>query len=269
MGARPVGIGAYTAVADDAASIFWNPAGLAYLKTKELGFSHAELYGAARLESMVYAHPTKAGSFGVGLSFLGHGSIESRDATGAKSGDFSASERLLVLSYAKPLGRVRLGASFKALHQQIAESSANGFAADLGASAVVLPSLRVGLSALNIGPPVRWNAQSSQLPLTVSAGMAWAPLSQVLVSADARHRVHENAASLGLGLEVEAYKGFFLRAGYLSAGEGTGAGTYAPTLSRMRAGMGVRILDKLGLDYSFAPAGDVGATQRLSLGYRF
>lgn len=264
-----MGIGAYTAVADDAASLFWNPAGLSYIKTRELSINHAELYGASRLESLAYGHPTKYGRFGVGLSYLGHGSIESRDSAGLKNGDFSASERLFIMGYAKNLGMLRVGASFKFLQQQIAETSANGFAADLGASAAVLPSLRLGFAALNIGPAMRWNGQTSELPLTMSAGMAWAPLSQVLLSADARHRVHERKSGFGLGLEIEAYKGLFLRAGYLSAGEAAGARSYVPALSRMRAGMGLRLLDKLGLDYSFSPAGDIGAAQRLSMGYKF
>lgn len=269
IGARPVAIGAYTAVADDSTSLFWNPAGMSYLKKRELGLSHAELYGSSRLESTAYAHPTRQGTFAVGLSHLSHGGIESRDTTGAVSGNFSASESLFILGYARPMGRLRLGTSFKVLHQQIADSSANGFALDLGASAAVLRSLRLGLTALNIGPPVRWNAQSSQLPLTLSAGMAWTPLSHILISADIRHRVHENKAGLGLGLEVEAHRGFFLRAGYLSSGEGAGTRAYTPTLSLLRAGMGLRLLDSLGLDYSFTPAGEVGATQRLSMGYRF
>lgn len=256
-------------MADDSTSLFWNPAGLSYLKKRELGISHAEMYGQVRMESMVYAHPTKFGAFAAGLSYLGHGSVESRDENGAKAGNFSASERLVVLGLARRMGFLSLGGGVKIIQLQIAEASAVGYAADLGASAAIARSLRLGFSALNVGPPIKWRSQSDQLPLTLSAGLAWTPMPQVLLSADVSQRPHANKAGLGMGMELEAYRGLFLRAGYLSAAEGAGAGSYAPAISRIRAGMGLRLFNKFSMDYSFAPAGDVGTTQRLSLGYRF
>src|SRR5260221_7794896 len=47
VGARAVGMGgAFVAVADDATSPFWNPAGMVYLPYKEAFLQHAEQYGS-------------------------------------------------------------------------------------------------------------------------------------------------------------------------------------------------------------------------------
>jgi hypothetical protein len=47
-GARAVGMGgAFTAVADDATAAYWNPAGLAFMKYKEVYFQHASMFNAA------------------------------------------------------------------------------------------------------------------------------------------------------------------------------------------------------------------------------
>ncbi len=41
VGAKPVAMGgAFCAVADESSAIYWNPAGLAFLKDRELSFTH-------------------------------------------------------------------------------------------------------------------------------------------------------------------------------------------------------------------------------------
>src|SRR5262249_22777814 len=45
IGARAIGMGgAFSALADDASALFWNPAGLARVGHQEIGASHANLY---------------------------------------------------------------------------------------------------------------------------------------------------------------------------------------------------------------------------------
>ncbi|MBI4679332.1 MAG: PorV/PorQ family protein [Elusimicrobia bacterium] len=268
MGARPAGLGAYTAAADDINALYWNPGGLSFLSKPELGFTHTELYGEARLETLGYAHPTRLGTFGASTSYLGQGRIERRDSQGLKAGDYSASDRLFVLGYAHPIGRFGLGVNAKFLQQQIAETTVSGFAADLGAAYRPVRSLRLGVSVLNLGPGMRWQSGDSQLPLTLTGGAAYSIIPQFMLAADVRHRFLEKKLSLGLGFEAEVYRGFLLRASYLAANGSTAAGSSVPALSRFTAGFGLRLRD-YSVDYSFAPAGHIGNAQRLSLGYRF
>lgn len=47
-GARAIGMGgAFIAVADDASTAYWNPAGLAYVGSREILFQHSEMFGNA------------------------------------------------------------------------------------------------------------------------------------------------------------------------------------------------------------------------------
>src|SRR5580765_1095305 len=78
VGARAVGMGgAFSAVADDATSPFWNPAGMVYLPYKEAFLQHAEQFGSLvnhNFGSAVF--PMKNGeerrsAFGVALTWVG------------------------------------------------------------------------------------------------------------------------------------------------------------------------------------------------------
>src|SRR5580765_1256056 len=78
VGARAVAMGgAFTAIADDATSPFWNPAGMVYLPYKEVFLQHAEQFGSLvnhNFGSAVF--PMKNGeerrsAFGVALTWVG------------------------------------------------------------------------------------------------------------------------------------------------------------------------------------------------------
>jgi hypothetical protein len=78
VGARAVGLGgAFTAIADDATSTFWNPAGMVYLPYKEAFLQHAEQFGSLvnhNFGGVVF--PMRSGedrrsAFGVSLTWVG------------------------------------------------------------------------------------------------------------------------------------------------------------------------------------------------------
>ncbi len=78
VGARAVGMGgAFAAIADDATSPFWNPAGMVYLPYKEAFVQHAEQFGSLVNHNFASAvWPMKSGedrrsAFGVTLTWVG------------------------------------------------------------------------------------------------------------------------------------------------------------------------------------------------------
>src|SRR5690348_3174315 len=71
-GARPLGMGgAFTAVADDVDSLYWNPAGLATFRSSQVTFQHAPEPLDTSYQYMAYAQPVYAlGSIGIGVVTL-------------------------------------------------------------------------------------------------------------------------------------------------------------------------------------------------------
>ena len=96
VGARAVGMGgAFSALADDATSPFWNPAGMVYLPYKEAFLQHAEQFGSLvnhNFGGVVF--PMKNGedhrsAFGVSLTWVGIDDIPITPRPGGlKAGDW-------------------------------------------------------------------------------------------------------------------------------------------------------------------------------------
>ena len=57
-GARPLGMAAFAAVADDINAINWNPAGLSLLQKQEAMAIYASVYGDMGQSYLAYAYPT-------------------------------------------------------------------------------------------------------------------------------------------------------------------------------------------------------------------
>ncbi len=59
MGARSLGMGkAFTAVADDASSAYWNPANMQLLNSQEASFLHSTLWEGTNYDAISYVFPT-------------------------------------------------------------------------------------------------------------------------------------------------------------------------------------------------------------------
>ncbi|OGR84815.1 MAG: hypothetical protein A2901_06350 [Elusimicrobia bacterium RIFCSPLOWO2_01_FULL_54_10] len=273
VGARALGLSsAYTAVADDVTALYWNPAGLASLHKRELSAMHAELFAQSRYNFLGYAHPTRVGTFAFGAAYLNQGTLEGRGEDRRATSDFSASDLALTFAGSRRLTpEWSLGASVKVIRSGIAGESAGGLAFDLGAD-WKLPGgkLRAGTAIQNAGPKMKFLEQGYHLPLTFALGASFEAAKGLLFSADARQRVYEGDFSLAAGAEFSPVSMLTLRAGYLAAAAKTtqaGSGRIADF-----AGLGMGLGFKLGsvaVDYAFSPAGELGQTQRLSLGVRF
>src|SRR6185295_6018406 len=134
VGARAVGIGAaQTALADDAAAIYWNPAGLAHLGKPEAAMHHAELFADTRYDYLAIARSTRFGTIGAGLGYLSQGTIEGRDENRQPTGSFTASDSVFGLALARPFSSsICAGLGLKAVQSRIAGESATTAAIDAG-----------------------------------------------------------------------------------------------------------------------------------------
>ncbi len=157
VGARALGMGgAYAAVAKDVTSGFWNPAGLASAPNRQVILMHSETFGSLLNHDYVaFASPLKSapGSAvgAVSLTRLGGGGIKltrwdpnvNRPVVEKESGH---ADYQLIFSYATLRNkRLRLGASAKLLYKHIANNSAFGIGADLGAQYSAHDNMKIAL----------------------------------------------------------------------------------------------------------------------------
>ncbi len=166
-GARALGMGgAFTAVADDPSATFWNPAGLARTRSRELLVMHSERFGdLVDRDFASFVTPTdwsllggEGGGFGISLIRLGvddipftehlvdqldidgDGQVDDDEVVGILEPEFqdqirfkSDQEFALMFSYGERRGRWLLGGNLKFIRQSVGDYSSLGIGADIGA----------------------------------------------------------------------------------------------------------------------------------------
>ena len=153
IGARSMGMGhGFVAIADDASSIYWNPAGLGQLDKQEIVFTamnmttdSPELKNRYIGLSYVYPRLFKENSGAIGISIIQVG-VNDIKKTGIdeygemiRIGSFDSNETTLVVSYGKEVLRDMLyaGTSIKIFKHQLDNYSGNGLGIDVGVMANV------------------------------------------------------------------------------------------------------------------------------------
>lgn len=267
VGARALGMGgAYTVLADDANSLYWNPAGLSKLEKREFTASHAELFESTRLDFLAYAHPTSQGTFAAGLTYLSQSTIEGRDSLGRPTAGFDAADAALSLGYARKLEAADLGATFKYLRSHIGSSEAQGAALDIGAKRA-FDRVSLGAALRNLGPGLKFQDQRNDLPLRLAVGAAYKFAGGHAAAAELVNGPRGAGTDASFGGEFQAVKSLYLRAGYTTQTAITG-GSGFDAARGLTMGLGLRN-EKWSLDYAVLPAGELGRSHRFSLAARW
>lgn len=267
IGARGLGMGgAYTALADDANALYWNPAGLSKLEKREFTASHAEMFESTRLDFLAYAHPTSQGTFAAGLTYLSQGKIDGRDSLGRQTAGYDASDTALSLGYARKLEMVDLGATFKYLRSHIGSTEAQGVAVDIGAKRA-FDRVNVGAALRNLGPGLKFQDQRNDLPLRLAVSAAYKFAGDHAAAAELVNGPRGAGTGASFGGEFQAVKNLYLRAGYTTQTAITG-GSGFDAARGLTMGLGFRN-EKWNIDYAVLPSGELGRTHRFTLGTRF
>ena len=160
VGARQTAMGgAVTAVVDDGASIYWNPAGLASLETTSLTAEQADWLAGINFNYFSVVMPTDMGVFGFAVSGMRTEemdvtTVEMQNGTGET---FTASSYAYHLSYGRSLtDRFSFGASAKVISEKIWNSGATGVGFDVGTMFVTpFSGIRLGAAITNFGSKMR------------------------------------------------------------------------------------------------------------------
>ncbi|MDQ1328776.1 MAG: PorV/PorQ family protein, partial [Candidatus Poribacteria bacterium] len=157
-GVRPMGMSAFSAVADDINSISWNPAGLALMLNQEATMTYAPVYGFdsdINQSHLAYAYPTgKWGTAGIDFSFLNYGNMNRRDQSGKDLGNFNRKDSSIYLSYGINLvNSFSVGASVgtTSVKMNHIDESVRGLGFDIGALYNIKSLASVALFVENVG----------------------------------------------------------------------------------------------------------------------
>ena len=149
-GAKPLGLGgAYTAISDDANSVYWNPAGMVQLSTAEATYMHRELFFDTDFDYLSAGMPLNndtihpVNSIGIGFIRTSTGDIKLTDTTNVMepgtdynqivykgTGGYTASAYFL--SYARRIRKVSAGITFRIMDMRLLGHTGRGYGIDLG-----------------------------------------------------------------------------------------------------------------------------------------
>ncbi|MBS4015538.1 MAG: PorV/PorQ family protein [Candidatus Latescibacteria bacterium] len=305
---RANGMGdAFVAIADDASATYWNPAGLALLKNREVMLNHIDWVLETRLEYLAGAFPTKLGTFGFALTSVNYGefeqtTIDNYQGTGVF---FSAADMAFSASYARMFtDKFAFGGSIKAMQQRIWDMSANAFAFDLGTYYNTgWQNVRLAMTIANFGPdasfsgtqlnfdvdypegytwpwtitpiPATYATEKFLLPIIFRFGIAYDIIkiedkTSLTLAADLTHYNDVNE-KVSIGLEYQ-YLNFALRGGYIINTDGD----YRERIGAsdgLSFGAGAWFKPtpdlKLNVDYAYRNLSRLGISHRVSLNVGF
>ncbi|NTV52347.1 MAG: UPF0164 family protein, partial [Candidatus Firestonebacteria bacterium] len=227
-GARPAGMGgAFSAVAEDANVMFWNPAGLVRVQRRELLAAHTQYFQNFRQEYLAFCLPwSEQQSLGFNAFFSYSDPSEKLSAAGESAGTFTAYDLYAGAAYSYALNRrYALGATLKGIGQIIDAYRAWTLAADFGfLASEVLPNLQMALVIKNAGAPLTFLEQRHPLNWSAAAGCAYALWNKRLLLSLDLEKPFFREMNFKLGAEGAVIEDvLFLRAGYGYFPSGRGA----------------------------------------------
>ena len=268
-GARPAGMGeAYAAMASDVYSLYWNPAGLAQVRSSEILMAHTMWYLDVSHEYVAYVRPLggNKGAVGVSVTYLmttfekRNGDTEAADSSG-NVGDMAVG-----VSYGRTLiGGIGGGITAKYISSKLDTYNASAMAFDVGFKKA-LPfwneKITAGLAISNLGGSLKYIANPVAIGTIADLGLA-------------SKNVYKN---LSLALDVRTVLNGNSDPSFNAGGEYVFKCTDQITLSprfgfmtggsRLTAGFGFS-WEGYQLDYAFSPHADLGTSNRISLSAKF
>lgn len=196
-----------TAIADDATSVHWNPAGLAFQTGGEMSITHANWLPQFGLSDLFYDYlnfkqelPEYGGTLGGSITYLNLGEFVRTNDAGDETGRFKGFEFAVALGFGTLLTEdFGIGTNLRFINSSLADQGAgqekgagvaNTFSFDIAflykPKSLYIPLIEedigglfsIGMNLSNIGPKVTYidAAQADPLPTQLRLGIAVVPM---------------------------------------------------------------------------------------------
>jgi tetratricopeptide (TPR) repeat protein len=147
--------GAYTAIANDTASIFYNPAGLALIQRQEVVFLHTQLYENTTYDFVAYTLPVlEFGILSSGIFRFYSGIIEGFDESDKPAEEINLTDYKLSICYSNKIyEKFYLGTDINIFNRKLTDFNAFGFGLNAGLIYTPFDIFKIGFVVQNLIKP--------------------------------------------------------------------------------------------------------------------
>lgn len=273
VSARASGMGsAFTAVANDATSIYWNPAGMVEMTRTAVTLNSVvwpadiDIYFAGA----VFTTPYFPGTFGLSARALTMDPQKERtiympEGTGRY---FDAGDMSFGLSYAMYFtDRFSAGVTTHFIHMGLADRSVETVAVDFGLIyRIGIRGMKIGMLVQSLGSEVNFDDRSSKLPTLFKVGLsvdAYRRGAHALLATGEFSHPSDNKERMNVGMEYMFNEFFYLRSGY----------NIDYDVQGLAWGVGFRLdtsqTSDIGLDYAWEDLNYLGQVHRITLNFSY
>lgn len=267
--------GAYSVATNDAASLYWNPAGLSQVPRFSATFLHTQYVAGITYNAASVAKRVNDSSvIAFGVRYLDVGAITRTDVNGLSRGEFRPRSYLAELGWGQSIYDlsdsevdVAMGVTVKYLHTDLL-AHANAYAGDFGVHSRFYGTSQtydISMAIQNLGIGQKFDLVRDTLPTRLRFGGGVRPIKPLLLTIEAVAPINNlpyGAAGMEYTVDIQKNIQGAVRAGINSM-------TYDSLgmTSMLNFGFGVKLSD-LSFDYAFAPTGELGETiHRVSLSF--
>ncbi|NLK49125.1 MAG: hypothetical protein GX294_00580 [Candidatus Cloacimonetes bacterium] len=251
--ARGMG-GAYTAVVDDAAAVFFNPAGLAQVDyAAQLGFSqlNGQSFADFRTAAAGVKLPAKLGTIGIGARIMG---VSFEDLELMSEQAFTLAHGFVLQHDVHSTISVGYAANYYRLSFDD-EDTDNAFGLDLGVSALLHGRTRLAFNISNLNQAKMGNENQSILPSKMALGISYQPYDKVITSIEVKKDFARETEFMG-GVEAYVLEPLAIRFGVHQ------------NPATWNAGVGLDVKN-IKIDFSYSAHAVLPSTLYGNLGYEF